>query len=372
MKILVVGRYFYPKPGGGETFLYKMFASLAERGHEVYVVTSCLEDTPKHEKSDGLYIYRPYPGGNSWLNALLFSMYLVPYLGKFIQKKPVDIIFNIAYSCTFSVRYVARKARIPLVTHVGYFFGRAWFHLVNPLLASINLLLPVISIRFGGHDTICCPSSEVSERLQAYSKAKVEAIPNGLDIAEIESVEESPSGKNIRLVLGARDDEQLLLFVGRLSAEKNVDGLLQIISEKNIKSRLVIVGDGPERDKLEKLTNKLNLKQRVVFLGHRPHKEALGIMKACDILILPSKTEVFPMVVLEALALGTPVIATRVGGISEVKSPNLYLIDKLLEITQLLPVVKPVNNRNIIEDYSLDKICSRYEDMFKRAIRSYG
>jgi len=95
-------------------------------------------------------------------------------------------------------------------------------------------------------------------------------------------------------------------------------------------------------------------------------------MKACDILILPSWTEVFPMVVLEALALGTPVIATRVGGISEVKSPNLYLIDKLLEISQLLPVVKPVDNRNIIEDYSLDKICSRYEDMFKRAIRSYG
>ena len=74
------------------------------------------------------------------------------------------------------------------------------------------------------------------------------------------------------------------------------------------------------------------------------------------------------MVVLEALALGRPVIATKVGGIAEVRSPNLHLIDSLNEIDKILPQIKPEPDQDILEHYSLNEICSRFEAMFQKLV----
>lgn len=91
-------------------------------------------------------------------------------------------------------------------------------------------------------------------------------------------------------------------------------------------------------------------------------------MKSCDVLILPSKTEVFPTVVLEALALGRPVVATKVGGVAEVKSDNLYLIDRLEQISEVLPQIKPKPDGDLLERYSLDNICCQFEAMVNKLV----
>jgi glycosyltransferase involved in cell wall biosynthesis len=81
---------------------------------------------------------------------------------------------------------------------------------------------------------------------------------------------------------------------------------------------LIIVGDGPERPRLEATSRTLGMQDRVVFTGAREQSDTLALMAACDLFVLNSTVEGFPHVVLEALALGLPVIATAVGGTPEV------------------------------------------------------
>jgi colanic acid/amylovoran biosynthesis glycosyltransferase len=115
-------------------------------------------------------------------------------------------------------------------------------------------------------------------------------------------------------------NERSLICVGRLSPEKGQAGLLQALgglraSQPGVKLRLV--GDGPERPELEKLVSELQLGDRVTFLGRLTETDTLAEIARSDILVLPSFMEGLPIVLMEAMALGVPVIASRVAGIPE-------------------------------------------------------
>jgi glycosyltransferase involved in cell wall biosynthesis len=105
--------------------------------------------------------------------------------------------------------------------------------------------------------------------------------------------------------------------VGRLVPWKQVDGLIEALNEIS-ELGLVVVGDGPERPRLERIAQELGVSGRVYFAGQRSKKETLSLMAACDLFVLNSTYEGLPHTVLEAMALGLPVIATAVGGTPEV------------------------------------------------------
>lgn len=104
--------------------------------------------------------------------------------------------------------------------------------------------------------------------------------------------------------------------VGRLIPLKRIDQLLEALVQLPDLG-LVVVGDGPERLQMERLARDLQVSDRVYFAGQRSKKEALGLMAACDLFVLNSTHEGLPHVVLEAMALGLPVVATAVGGTPE-------------------------------------------------------
>ncbi len=108
--------------------------------------------------------------------------------------------------------------------------------------------------------------------------------------------------------------EKTVLFVGNLVPVKGIDRLFRAMAELP-QARLRIVGDGPLRRKLARLAVKLGIHDRVDFLGRKPPKEVADLMRAADVLCLPSRSEGMPNVVLEALACGAPVVATAVGEI---------------------------------------------------------
>jgi len=105
--------------------------------------------------------------------------------------------------------------------------------------------------------------------------------------------------------------------VGRLVPWKRVDRILEAVA-KIPDLGLLIIGDGPERSSLEQQAASLGISARVYFAGQRNREETLGLMSACDIFVLNSTYEGLPHVVLEAMALGLPVVATAVGGTPEV------------------------------------------------------
>jgi glycosyltransferase involved in cell wall biosynthesis len=151
---------------------------------------------------------------------------------------------------------------------------------------------------------------------QGYLREKVVCIHNGIDV---EALMLSRKGLNIRKELDISKRTVLLGIVGRLTAVKGHIHLLKamrILVGKGKDVHLVIAGDGPLRMQLEDLVTEFQIQKNVVFVGHQSNVSDL--IEAMDIFVLPSLNEGIPMVLLEAMALSRPVVASRTGGVPEI------------------------------------------------------
>ena len=283
-----------------------------------------------------------------------------------LQEREIDIIYNLGYIPTVPATRVAWKLDIPSVTLLGHFCGRKWFQLANPFLALFNILSEIIIIRLAKHRVLVAQCQETADKVTAYTGADVEVICNTLlDPAAVSQAEKGADSKKIRGHLDIGDDELFLLHVGALIKVKNVYNLVKASSDWKRKFRLALVGDGPERVRIEALVQRLNLENDILLLGEKSHDDTLAIIKSCDVLLLSSICEQMPNVVLEALALGRPVIATKVGGVPEIKSANLHLVNKVEEMTQATGNgIEAAEEDKIMKEYSLERVAGQYERLF--------
>ncbi len=152
-----------------------------------------------------------------------------------------------------------------------------------------------------------------------------------------------------------------ILVVARLSPEKGLDDLLHavaLVRQKQANFHVDIVGDGPQRDLLQGLAEQLGLTNWVTFHGYRPKVEISTMMRSSGFLALTSHWENQPVVLLEAMACGLPVIAPRVGGIPEVVSPDCGLlhtpgdIDEIAANLQTMLATLPNYSRSEISRYA--------------------
>ena len=120
-------------------------------------------------------------------------------------------------------------------------------------------------------------------------------------------------------------DEKIIIFVGALRPVKGVRYLIEamkVIIDENRTTKLFIIGDGVERESLERLVEKLGLGDHVNFIGKVPNERVPEYMIASDVFVLPSLSEGFPVTILEAMASGLPIVATNVGGLPEIIKEN--------------------------------------------------
>jgi glycosyltransferase involved in cell wall biosynthesis len=188
-----------------------------------------------------------------------------------------------------------------------------------------------------------------------------------------------PERTQLRSELGLEGD--VLVFAGRLGPQKAVGLLLSALVEVPAVT-LVVAGDGPERARLERRAGELGLDGRVRFLGSVPRDTVLRLFRAADASILPSAWENFPHTVVEALAVGTPVIATRTGGVAEVvrHGENGLLvepgdvnaltgaIDRFFEDGALAALLAS-NAADSVAEYAADRVYGRLEEILERAAR---
>ncbi len=366
MKILVVAEHFHPY-GGAELSLWRLCLTLTEKGHQIQVITSRRSGEPDYEKKDGIEIFRPFPTGNL-VGRFTFAVRLHPYLKRWLRERVVDVVYNLGYVPTLPATRIARKYGIPSVTLLGHFCGRKWFRLTSPPMALFNLLSEILTIRLGRHNVLVAQCQDTAEKVSASTKAEVKVICNTLlDPAAITRAKEKTDVAKLRAELGIEDDEPFLLHVGALIRTKNVPALIKALARWQRKFKLVLVGSGPERAGIEKLVQSLNLTGDVFLLGEKPHDDTLAIIRSCDVLILSSICEQMPNVVLEALALERPVIATRVGGVPEIRSSNLHFVDHLEEIGNIINSgIKTVEEAIIMQEYSLAKVAEQYKGLFQQ------
>jgi glycosyltransferase involved in cell wall biosynthesis len=169
----------------------------------------------------------------------------------------------------------------------------------------------------GSASGVVCVSQAVADycrQQHRFPAAKLIVIPNGIDVASIASTPPVdlttsgiPAGKNV------------LAYVGRLAAQKGTDWLVRDVAPAVLAKlpdhHLLLVGDGPQRRELERIANRGEFAGRIHFAGQR--NDALGIMAASQLLLLTSRHEGMPNTVLEAMALGLPVVATSAEGVEE-------------------------------------------------------
>lgn len=238
-------------------------------------------------------------------------------LAKMFHQIGPDIVHTHKYKDSILGSIVARCMGVPHVVRVVHGMPEPFRGLKNLKMAGYTLADRFVTSRL--IDRVVAVSSDIEKVLaQTYGADRVVCVHNGIDLEAVHvTMQRSEKRKEWQI-----DDTTVLIgTVGRLVPVKGHAILLEalrILRNLNQNVTLIFVGDGPLRGHLEAEVKRLGLKQSVRFAGHQ--EQSYDFINMMDIFVLPSLHEGIPMVLLEALALKRPIIASRVGGIPEVVS----------------------------------------------------
>ncbi len=318
-----IGIVCYPTFGGSGIVATELGMELAKKGNEVHFIS--------YSEPARLDVLMP--------NIIFHPVEVENY--PLFQYQPYSLALS-----TLMVDIV-RQYGLDLI-HVHYAIPHAYAAFIaKQILKEEGITLPVITTLHGTDITLVGkhPSyksavefsinqsdvvTSVSESLKRDTlevfniKKEIEVIPNFIEAELFEGLHENCPRRNF-----ATKEEKLLVHVSNFREVKNVPHVIEIFHrvQKKVKSKLLLIGVGPEREKVELLVRKLGLEDQVHFLGKV--RQLYRILCACDLFVLPSSQESFGLAALEAMAAGLPVISSNAGGISEVNVEGVtgYLSD---------------------------------------------
>ena len=312
VKVRRVGIVCYPTYGGSGVVATELGMSLAKLGFEIHFIS-----------------YRR-PARLGIFQSNVYYHEVPNYEYPLFEFKPFDT------ALASKIVDVCLRNKIELL-HVHYAIPHATIaYLVREILKSKNVYLPIITTLHGtditlvGADESFYPVVEfsinqsngvtaVSEALakQTYEtfdiKKKIKVIPNFIDFKRFYKKVDLSLRANF-----AKDDERILIHISNFRKVKRIDDILAIfqIVRKQIPSKLVLVGDGPERTHLNTLVNEMGITNDVIFTGKQDSVEDLLTISDC--FLLTSEHESFGLAALEAMACEVPVVSTNAGGLKEV------------------------------------------------------
>lgn len=330
MRICIVTTVFPRRMGDGEgAFIWQHALGMKKLGHEIKIIAMHSPGTLRHELFDGVPVVRvPYwwperaqrlrrVGGGIPINVrgsklaklqlgTLFAALATQVIGFGRQSDLIHANFTIAAGASLLGKPVHRRPVVITVHGSDIFQGPSY-----PLGGAFTKAV------LQNSDAVVAVSGALRERAVAIgaSTSRCTVVPNSVD-TEFFAV--------ARPGWSARDDH--IMFVGSLIKRKGIDYLLQafaMIETALPETMLLIVGEGPELDALKLLAVELGIAARVRFTGMLDRVSVRKFMQGARVLVLPSTEEGQGVVMLEALACGTPVIGTAVGGIPEVIEPTV-------------------------------------------------
>lgn len=372
MKIAIV---CYPTFGGSGVVATELGLALAEHGHEIHFITYKqpvrLELLSKnihfHEVSVPVYPlfhFQPYE--------LALSSKLVDM----VKLHEIEVL-HVHYAIPHAYAgYMAKKIleeegiNIPMVTTL---------HGTDiTLVGNHPFYKPAVTFSINNSDIVTSVSQSLKDdTLRLFDiRKEIHVVPNFIDIPKkVQPVTDCQRD------LMAEKHERIITHVSNLRKVKRVHDVIEIFDrvQKKIPSKLIVVGDGPERESCEQLCVDKGIEEKVIFLGNS--NEVDKILCFTDLFLLPSEKESFGLAALEAMACGVPVISSNAGGLPEVNIQGVsgYLSDvadvdemaenaiKILESDSVLDTFK----KNAIESamiFDTKKIVPIYENLYKEAL----
>jgi N-acetyl-alpha-D-glucosaminyl L-malate synthase BshA len=311
MKQLRVGSVCYPTPGGSGVVATELGMSLAARGHEVHFITSG-HPSRLREFEQGIYLHKVETG-----NYPLFQQYTPYSLSLAVKIREVAVQYNLDLvhvhyaiphaASAFLAREMLKPGRLPTMTTLH----GTDITLVGMMPSFYEITRFSISVS----DAITTVSEFLKKETETeFSIDKpIEVIHNFVDGEEFQP-RIDPS---IRERL-APNGERILMHVSNFRKVKNLPAVVDVFCGvcDEIPSRLVLIGDGPELEMVERTAAERGITDRIVFLGDQEY--IAGLLPVADVFLLPSEHESFGLAALEAMACGVPVVGSRIGGLPEV------------------------------------------------------
>jgi glycosyltransferase involved in cell wall biosynthesis len=319
MKVLFVSDVYFPRINGVSTSIETFRRELRFRGHSVHLIAPDYF-APSEDESDILRVPSRYLPMDPEDRMMKFR-WAMGHLGR-LRGEYYDIVhIHTPFVAHYLGLKMAKLMQIPCVETYHTFFEEYLYHYIPFMPKS---MMRMAARRFSRHQGnslhgMVVPSHPMLEVMRDYGvTTHAEVIPTGL---EPESFAPG-DGVGFRERYGIAPDRPMLLFVGRVAHEKNIGFLLKVLQQVRQsvpEVLLVIAGEGPARDGLEREVEALGLVGNILFIGYLDrHTELNGCYRSADIFVFSSRTETQGLVLLEAMAQGVPVVSTAKMGTRDV------------------------------------------------------
>jgi N-acetyl-alpha-D-glucosaminyl L-malate synthase BshA len=377
MKIAIV---CYPTFGGSGVVATELGLELARRGHEIHFITysqpvrlALLNPNVHYHEVNvpeyPLFLYQPYE--------LALSSKLVDMV-KLYKIEVLHVHYAIPHAYAgFMAKQMLKDEGIdlPMVTTL---------HGTDiTLVGNHPFYKPAVTFSINKSDFVTSVSQSLKEdTLKLFNiKKEIEVIPNFIELEQIEKEEKTPCQRSVM----ADENERIITHISNFRKVKRIPDIIKIFNliQKEIPAKLMMVGEGPEKERAETLCQELGIFDKVIFFGNS--NEIDKILCQTDLFLLPSKTESFGLVALEAMACGVPVISSNAGGLPEVNINGFsgYLSPvgdvkamaknalKILKNEDMLNEFKK-NAFEAAQKFDIKKILPLYEDLYHRAIAKFS
>ncbi len=390
LRVCILTTAFPRWPGDGQgAFVWELARALTHRGVQVRVVAMHSPDTRRHEVIEEVEIVRPrYWWPERWemlrrdgIGGLPVTWEKYPWLR--LQLLPFGVVHTLAGA------WYARSCDL---VHAQWTLSAATAGLgrlvhQRPVVATLHgsdifqaTKLPLVT-------WLTRRALRSCDRVMAVSKALAKAAASAGVIME-QQVNVVPNGVDVNKFApaAAAERENIILYVGSFIERKGLGCLLEAMPE-TLRAlpgyRLVLLGEGPQRPLLESAAKTLGIADRLEFVPFLPHDEVRDWMQRAKLLVLPSTEEGMGVVLLEALACGTPVVASAVGGIVEVVSPDVgalvppadpltlarAIIEALYDPTNWASLSRAARQR-AVSCYAWDHIAEQFIAQYRAALEA--
>ncbi len=368
--ILMIISHFPPAVGGTERQAHELAIRLAQAGYPVTVLTLARLGAPAREMRGGVTIERTLTGrGRGVLYAASYGGSLLRHMRR-LRRRHAVLHAHHLYLEAVAAAWFSLRAGLPAIAKVagggpnGDFarLKRTGLAMSLPLLRRLRRVVAI--------------SAETEAELlsHGFEANRIARISNGVDTNRFAPAPD-PEAAGQTMGFGS----ETVLFLGRLDALKGLDVALDAwarVAAKRPTAQFLLAGDGPARTALESQARELGLSKQVRFLGTRHDSERL--LQACQIFVLPSRSEGLSNALLEAMATGLACVASRIGGNTDLVEHGVTglltppgdaatladMLCALLEEASLRNRLGTAARAAVIERYGMDRVVREYIDLY--------
>lgn len=388
MRIGIFTETYKPYISGLVTSVAMLKGALEKQGHEVYVVTANLESFKyEYDPIDRVLKIPGLPTGI--YDSRLTSIYPLKAVNK-IKAWKLDVIHSqTEFAIGTFARLIAKQYNIPLVHTYHTLYEDYIYYITKGYFERSSKKLVQYITRFYCDTTateLIVPTNKIYKLFKEKYKfnKNIHIIPTGIEVERFykENID-NKQVKNLRKTLGISIRDFTILFVGRLAEEKNIEFLINSqkrLVEKHNNIKLIIVGDGPDKEKYEKLGKTLGLEDNIIFTGKAAWDDMPYYYHVSNIFATASKSETQGLTVIEAMAANTVPVCMRDEAFQSMVTEDLNglffekeeeYIDKVLYLYDNKDELEYLNKQARIqaEHYGSKNYADRVLEVYERAIK---